>query len=160
MAAHPEHPRLPGTELQALTNATLGDCMDSIGASCRQADGGATRLDVRGHAGGPGCQPLARATVGGAAISGWYVAPTAGTGADDIALGSSCANAQRCIAVGITIDNIATTGTFAPLVERWNGSGWLLGGARFRDQLVVATAPTVSVAATWPVVWCAFQTWR
>ena len=43
------------------------------------------------------------AVSGGAATSGWYVATTPGTGADDIALGSSCANAQQCVAVGISI---------------------------------------------------------
>ncbi|HEX4433639.1 MAG TPA: hypothetical protein VH012_02340 [Acidimicrobiales bacterium] len=63
----------------------------------------------------------------GAATSGWYVAPTPGTGADDIALGLSCANAQQCFAVGISIDNIDTNGTFSPIVESWNGSSWSLG---------------------------------
>lgn len=63
----------------------------------------------------------------GAATSGWYVATTPGTGADDIALGSSCANAELCMAVGISIQNIASDESFAPLVESWNGSSWSLG---------------------------------
>ena len=67
------------------------------------------------------------AVSGGAATSGWYVATTPGTGADDIALGSSCANAQQCVAVGISIQNINTTSTFSPLVESWDGSSWTLG---------------------------------
>ncbi len=67
------------------------------------------------------------AVSGGAATSGWYVATTPGTGADDIALGSSCANAQQCVAVGISIQNINTTSTFSPLVESWDGSTWTLG---------------------------------
>ncbi len=63
----------------------------------------------------------------GAATSGWYVATTPGTGADDIMLGSSCANAQQCMGVGISIENINSSGTDAPLVENWNGSSWSLG---------------------------------
>ena len=66
-------------------------------------------------------------TVTGAATSGWYVATTPGTGADDILLSSSCANAVQCVGVGISIENIATNSTFAPLVESWNGSSWSLG---------------------------------
>lgn len=67
------------------------------------------------------------ATTGGAATAGWYIAPTPGTGADDIVLGSSCANAQLCMAVGLSIDNIQANGTDAPLAETWNGSTWTLG---------------------------------
>ena len=67
------------------------------------------------------------ATTGSAATAGWYIAPTPGTGADDIALGSSCANAQMCMAVGISILNIQTDGTDSPLAESWNGSSWTLG---------------------------------
>ncbi len=61
-----------------------------------------------------------------AASSGWYVATTPGTGADDILLGSACPNALQCIAVGISIENINSNGTFSPLVENWNGSAWTL----------------------------------
>jgi hypothetical protein len=67
------------------------------------------------------------AASGSAATSGWYVATVPGTGADDIALGSSCANAQQCMAVGISIDNIDSNGTFSPVVQSWNGSSWSLG---------------------------------
>ena len=66
-------------------------------------------------------------TGGGAATSGWYVATTPGTGADDVLLGSSCANALQCIGVGISIANIDANGTDSPLVEIWNGSSWSLG---------------------------------
>jgi len=66
------------------------------------------------------------ATTGGAATAGWYIAPAPGTGADDIVLGSSCANAQLCLAVGISIENITADGTDAPLAESWNGSSWNL----------------------------------
>jgi hypothetical protein len=66
-------------------------------------------------------------TVAGSATSGWYVATTPGTGADDILLSSSCANAQQCLGVGISIANINTSSSFTPLVERWNGSSWSLG---------------------------------
>jgi hypothetical protein len=62
----------------------------------------------------------------GAATSGWYVAATPGTGADDILLGSSCPNALQCWAVGISIVNINSNGTFAPVVETWNGAAWAL----------------------------------
>jgi len=37
-----------------------------------------------------------------ASPSGWYVATTPGTGADDILLGSSCPNATQCWGVGIS----------------------------------------------------------
>ncbi|MGP8006644.1 MAG: hypothetical protein ACLP2J_06410, partial [Acidimicrobiales bacterium] len=63
----------------------------------------------------------------GATPSGWYVASTPGTGADDILLGSSCANATQCWAVGASIENIGSgSGSFAPLVETWNGTTWTL----------------------------------
>ena len=62
-----------------------------------------------------------------ASPSGWYVATTPGTGADDILLGSSCPNATQCWAVGISIVNINSNGTFSPLVESWNGTAWTLG---------------------------------
>ncbi len=69
-------------------------------------------------------------TAGGAATSGWYVVTVPGTGADDVLLGSSCANAQQCTSVGISIGNISGgNSTFAPLVESWNGSRWSLGAA-------------------------------
>jgi len=65
--------------------------------------------------------------VGSAASpSGWYVATTPGTGADDILLGSACPNALQCVAVGISIQSINSNGTFAPLVEDWNGTTWTL----------------------------------
>ena len=66
-------------------------------------------------------------TGGGAATSGWYVATTPGTGADDILLGSSCPNAIQCMGVGISIANINAGGTDTPLFETWNGSSWSLG---------------------------------
>jgi hypothetical protein len=63
----------------------------------------------------------------GAAPSGWYVAAVPGTGADDAVLGSTCANALQCWAVGVTIVNIGGPGsTYAPLVETWNGTSWTL----------------------------------
>jgi hypothetical protein len=61
-----------------------------------------------------------------ASIGGWSVATVPGTGADDVLLGSTCANAQQCWAVGVSIQNINTNGTFAPLVESWNGTAWTL----------------------------------
>ncbi len=63
---------------------------------------------------------------GVASTSGWYVATTPGTGADDILLGSSCPNAQQCFAAGISIQNINSNGTFSPIVETWNGTTWTL----------------------------------
>jgi hypothetical protein len=62
----------------------------------------------------------------GAATSGWYVATTPGTGADDILLGSSCANATQCWAVGVSIEDINTNSNYAPIVETWNGTAWML----------------------------------
>ena len=63
----------------------------------------------------------------GAASSGWYIATTPGTGADDVLLGSTCANAFQCWGVGISITNINSNGSFSPLVETWNGTAWALG---------------------------------
>src|ERR1700733_1004244 len=69
-------------------------------------------------------------TDGGAATSGWYVATVPGTGADNVVLGSSCANALQCMSVGLSIENISSgNSTFSPLVESWNGSSWSLGAA-------------------------------
>jgi hypothetical protein len=68
--------------------------------------------------------------LGGAATSGWYVAATPGTGADDVMLGSACPNASECFATGVTISNISgNNSTFVPIVERWNGSSWSLSSA-------------------------------
>ncbi len=66
-------------------------------------------------------------TGSGAAPSGWYVATVPGTGADDVVLGSTCANALQCWAVGVSIVNIGGSGsTYQPLVETWNGTSWTL----------------------------------
>ncbi len=62
---------------------------------------------------------------GGAAPAGWYVATVPGTGLDDVVLGSNCANALQCWAVGITIQ-FNGSGGFTPLAEAWNGSTWTL----------------------------------
>jgi len=61
-----------------------------------------------------------------ASPSGWYVATTPATGADDVLLGSSCPNALQCFAAGISIQNINSKGTFSPIVETWNGTTWTL----------------------------------
>ena len=66
-------------------------------------------------------------TPGGTATSGWYVATTPDGEGDAIALGSSCPDAQQCMAVGLSIANIASSGTFSPLAEFWNGASWSLG---------------------------------
>ena len=63
-----------------------------------------------------------------AATSGWYVAPVPGTGADDVLLGSTCANSLQCWAVGITLENLGggNPSSVSPLVEAWNGTTWTL----------------------------------
>ena len=63
-----------------------------------------------------------------AATSGWYVATVPGTGADDVLLGSTCANALQCWAVGITLVNLGggSPSSVSPLVEAWNGTTWTL----------------------------------
>ncbi len=64
----------------------------------------------------------------GASPSGWYVATTPGTGADDVLLGSTCANATQCWAVGVSIIDISSNNSsYAPIVETWNGTTWTLG---------------------------------
>src|ERR1700728_3993581 len=63
-----------------------------------------------------------------AAPSGWYVATVPGTGLDDVLLGSTCANALQCWAVGIALGNLAGPGPTSanPLMESWNGTTWTL----------------------------------
>ena len=74
-----------------------------------------------------GARTVLGASSGGAATAGWYIAPTPGTGGDDILLGSSCVKSVQCMAVGITLNNLNSNGTNTPLVEIWNGSRWTLG---------------------------------
>jgi hypothetical protein len=73
--------------------------------------------------GGIGMVPTAEAST-----SGWYVATVPGTGLDDVLLGSTCANALQCWAVGITLGNLGGSGPSSanPLVEAWNGTTWTL----------------------------------
>ena len=74
-----------------------------------------------------GAAGIVSQTGSGAAPSGWYVATVPGTGTDDAVLGSTCANALQCWAVGVSIRSIGGPGsTFAPLVETWNGTSWTL----------------------------------
>ena len=61
-----------------------------------------------------------------ASSSGWNVVTSPSSRADDIVLGTSCANSFSCWAVGVTIDNINSNSTFAPLVEHWDGTSWSL----------------------------------
>ena len=63
-----------------------------------------------------------------AASSGWNIvtSPSSSPTADDILLGSSCADSFSCWAVGVTINNISSNSTFTPLVEHWSGSSWAL----------------------------------
>jgi hypothetical protein len=60
--------------------------------------------------------------------SSWKIvtSPSSNIAADDIVLGSSCANSFSCWAVGVTINNINSNSTFSPLVESWNGTSWSL----------------------------------
>ena len=62
-------------------------------------------------------------TAGAAAPAGWYVATVPGTGLDDVLLGSTCANALQCWAVGVSIQ-FNGSGGYSPLAETWNGSTW------------------------------------
>ena len=63
-----------------------------------------------------------------ASPSGWYVATVPGTGSNDVLLGTTCANAQQCWSVGITLNGLGggSPSSVTPLVEAWNGSGWAL----------------------------------
>jgi hypothetical protein len=63
-----------------------------------------------------------------AASSGWTIvtSPSSSPAADDITLGSACANADQCWAVGVTINNINSNSIFSPLMESWNGASWAL----------------------------------
>ena len=64
----------------------------------------------------------------GAATSGWYVSTVPGTGLDDVLLGSTCANALQCWAVGISLGNLAGPGpsSASPFMETWSGSTWTI----------------------------------
>ena len=68
--------------------------------------------------GGIGIVPTPTPTAG-AATSGWYVATVPGTGLDDVLLGSTCANALQCWAVGISLGNLGGPGpsSASPLME-------------------------------------------
>jgi hypothetical protein len=63
-----------------------------------------------------------------AATSGWSIAAVPGTGADDVPLGSSCANALHCWVVGISLANLSggSPSSVSPFIESWNGSAWTL----------------------------------
>src|ERR1700679_1666999 len=71
---------------------------------------------------------IAATQTAGAATSGWYVATVPGTGADDVLLGSTCANALQCWSVCISLGNLAGPGpsSASPLMESWNGTTWTL----------------------------------
>ena len=61
-------------------------------------------------AGALGSACLASMQTADAATSGWYVATVPGTGADDVLLGSTCANVLQCWSVGISLGNLAGPG--------------------------------------------------
>ncbi len=67
-------------------------------------------------------------SAGAATPSGWNIvaSPSSGTGANDVVLGSTCANASECWAVGLSIQNInsSSNSTFSGLIDRWNGMDW------------------------------------
>jgi hypothetical protein len=79
-------------------------------------------------AGALGSTGIASTPTAGAATSGWYVATVPATGLDDVLLGSTCANALQCWAVGISLGNLAGPGpsSASPLMEAWNGTAWTL----------------------------------
>jgi hypothetical protein len=74
-----------------------------------------------------GTAAMGAGQIGAAAPGGWYVATVPGTGADDVLLGTDCANALECWAVGVSLTDISGPNSlFAPIVERWNGTSWSL----------------------------------
>jgi hypothetical protein len=99
--------------------------------------------------------PAAR-PVGASTGSSWSVVTTPATGGDDILLGSTCAGTVSCWAVGVTIYNISSASTFAPIVERWDGTAWSLqptpalpggNGGGFFDATCVTTSDCWAVGA-------------
>jgi hypothetical protein len=105
------------------------------------------------------------ASSGGAATAGWYVAPTPGTGSDDVLLGSSCANSVQCMAVGITLNNLGSNGTDTPLVETWNGLSWTLAAQpplpsapAAASSTSVASADLTAGRSGWLSVWVVTET--
>ena len=89
---------------------------------------GALSTAVLFVAGALGSAGIASMQTADAATSGWYVATVPGTGADDVLLGSTCANSLQCWAVGISLGNLAGPGPSSanPLMEAWNGTTWTL----------------------------------
>ncbi len=70
---------------------------------------------------------VATHTDSGAVPSGWTIvtSPDPNTSANDLLLGSTCANAQECWAVGAVIANgSGSLGAWDALVEEWDGSSW------------------------------------
>ncbi len=86
----------------------------------------------------------------------WAVVTAPGTGGDDVLLGSTCADTVTCWAVGISISDITSNASYAPLVQRWDGSTWSLqrtatipdsdGGGLF-DVTCVTTSDCWAVGA-------------
>ncbi|HVT42360.1 MAG TPA: hypothetical protein VHD39_05205, partial [Acidimicrobiales bacterium] len=67
-------------------------------------------------------------TVSGAATSGWSVSAVPGSGQDDVLLGTACPNGSDCVAVGVTLGDLAAGTTVpTPIVDTWNGSSWTYG---------------------------------
>ena len=72
-----------------------------------------------------GQSPLA----GAAVPSGWNIVTTPSIGnaavSNDFVLGSACANAFECWAVGFSVSGgTGSSSTTAALIEQWNGSAW------------------------------------
>ena len=66
-------------------------------------------------------------TDSGAVSSGWTIvtSPDPNTSVNDLLLGSTCADAQECWAVGAVIANGQRgSGAAAGLFEEWDGSSW------------------------------------
>ena len=105
----PRHRGIPGT---ASSSARLRRWLATSALVCAGLTGGSL---------------VATAPESGAATSGWYVASVPGTGADDVILGTTCANAGMCLAVGVSLINLGSnTPSFDPVVEQWDGASWSL----------------------------------
>jgi hypothetical protein len=58
--------------------------------------------------------------------TGWNIVTSPATGGNDVLLGSTCANAFECWAVGVSIENIngGSNQEDNAIIDLWNGSSW------------------------------------
>ena len=59
--------------------------------------------------------------------SGWNIITTPDTGSSTLLMGTTCANAWECWAVGGAFSSLGNNSQPGAIAERWNGSSWSIG---------------------------------